>query len=910
MTVPPPKIDERSYSDIVEQTVTLVQQAKQAVQPTLEQLRSRTLAETIRTPAGDEIAAAGQHLVPAGEGMDALQEFQALIQQIAAAKQGQAVNVKLWQPGKQTDAGLALIRLFSRLAQLVSDRVNQVPDKYFLAFLNLIGTRITPPQPARVPLTFSLVDNSPEDALVPAGTQIAAPETEANPEAVFELEQDLVVVRSRLIAVVTPPDSDHTSIATGEGDETFAPFQADDDAAHVLYLGFDRPFPNRSVAIYIQVAPLEPGELAHQVTQLRQAAVSGSSTLAVESIWGLRPGQYVRLAPGSEFQEDVQINAVQPDDASASRRSSTGTLVLEQDAPAVLLKHDHPVKTRIVRIAPRPKLVWEYYATGGWQPLGVTDETAGLTERGLVRFIGPANWQAHTPEHTSTHCYWLRVRWVRGDYLVMPRLQQILTNTAWASAVVTTTNEVLGSSTGNPNQRFVANQVPVLPEQQLEVREVLSPADYADLTAVNPSQLTPAETSRGGQTAHWVHWQEVVDLYASQPRDRHYCLNRLTGEITFGDGFQGLIPPLGQGNIRLSRYQTGGGLQGNCPSGTIQQLRTTVPFVAGVTNYEPAGGGAAQEPLNRVQERGPKRLRHRDRAVTVQDIEDLAFEASPEVARAHAIAPEYAADLESLPVFHIPIEETSLTLTLTWQEQQVETLTVRLYGPGQSAPWHEQTLAKSPTADTGMTITLPEEPRLKFGESQATWRLVLSNAAAVNATGIAGSLSYGTSEQVIEVANLSPTPHRQASLTAGRVDVVIVPHTLGLRPTPSLGLVHQVETYLQARCSPTMALRVTEPHWVEVTVEATLVPTTVQAADSIRIQAQQLLAQFLHPLTGGADGRGWSFDRRPHASDIYAVLARVDGVDHIAELNVTPTPQTSRPDHFLIYSGAHTLILG
>jgi hypothetical protein len=49
-----------------------------------------------------------------------------------------------------------------------------VPEKNFLAFLNLIGTELLPPQPARAPLTFRLAENSPVDALVPAGTQAAA----------------------------------------------------------------------------------------------------------------------------------------------------------------------------------------------------------------------------------------------------------------------------------------------------------------------------------------------------------------------------------------------------------------------------------------------------------------------------------------------------------------------------------------------------------------------------------------------------------------------------------------------------------------------------------------------------------------------------------------------------------------
>jgi hypothetical protein len=55
---------------------------------------------------------------------------------------------------EQMDVGRALIRIFGRLVTKVSDRLNQVPEKNFLAFLDLIGGQLQPPQAAKVPLTF------------------------------------------------------------------------------------------------------------------------------------------------------------------------------------------------------------------------------------------------------------------------------------------------------------------------------------------------------------------------------------------------------------------------------------------------------------------------------------------------------------------------------------------------------------------------------------------------------------------------------------------------------------------------------------------------------------------------------------------------------------------------------------
>jgi predicted phage baseplate assembly protein len=134
-----------------------------------------------------------------------------------------------------------------------------------------------------------------------------------------------------------------------------------------------------------------------------------------------------------------------------------------------------------------------------------------------------------------------------------------------------------------------------------------------------------------------VQWQAVPDFYGSSGGDRHYILDYLTGQIYFGNDQAGRTPPQGRNNVRIS-YRTGGGSQGNRPAGNILQLKSAVPYVNGVTNLEPARGGADAESLEQIKQRGPKQIRHRFRAVTVQDYEDLAYEASSEVARAKAFA--------------------------------------------------------------------------------------------------------------------------------------------------------------------------------------------------------------------------------------------------------------------------------
>ena len=101
-------------------------------------------------------------------------------------------------------AGLsrAMVGIFSRLTEIVIRRLNGVPEKNFLAFLDLLGAAPLPPQPARVPLTFTLAAGVVTEAVVRPGTQVAAPPAEGEKEpTIYETERELVVTAARLDSV-------------------------------------------------------------------------------------------------------------------------------------------------------------------------------------------------------------------------------------------------------------------------------------------------------------------------------------------------------------------------------------------------------------------------------------------------------------------------------------------------------------------------------------------------------------------------------------------------------------------------------------------------------------------------------------------------------------------------------------
>lgn len=251
-----------------------------------------------------------------------------------------------------------------------------------------------------------------------------------------------------------------------------------------------------------------------------------------------------------------------------------------------------------------PALAWEYWNGRTWAGTTVQDGTETLVHSGIVGWLAPADI-ARKADFGLPECYWLRLRLAGGAYPHPPRLRRLLLNTTMAPRTMTFTNEVLGSSDGSTGQRFRTNHTPVLPDQELEVQESEMPTavEQAEIGTSEGEEAIRAAETTGPHTAVWVRWHEVPDFYGSGPRDRHYVLDHIEGEVRFGDDQNGLIPPRGLGNIRLTSYQTGGGARGNLAAGAIAELKTTLPYVDRVKSPAPALGGADAEPVEALRTR-------------------------------------------------------------------------------------------------------------------------------------------------------------------------------------------------------------------------------------------------------------------------------------------------------------------
>jgi predicted phage baseplate assembly protein len=82
-------------------------------------------------------------------------------------------------------------------------RLNRVPDRLHLKFLDLIGLRLRPPTPARTPLTFWFSAPATSPLTVPSGTQAATVRTESSAPVVFSTTEDVTAPPCRVAALLT-----------------------------------------------------------------------------------------------------------------------------------------------------------------------------------------------------------------------------------------------------------------------------------------------------------------------------------------------------------------------------------------------------------------------------------------------------------------------------------------------------------------------------------------------------------------------------------------------------------------------------------------------------------------------------------------------------------------------------------
>lgn len=425
-----------------------------------------------------------------------------------------------------------------------------------------------------------------------------------------------------------------------------------------------------------------------------------------------------------------------------------------------------------------PIIRWQYYnEKQQWEKISGIDSTMSLTRTGVIEFVFPL-------DSSQTRRFGVSAYWVRAVYedetasgsrdMVIPPITGVFLNTTPAVQCETFSNETVGSGSGSPDQVFSLTNVPVVSGSEeiwIDEFKTISAEEQERLREEGLYPVDAVTDAKGNATGFRVQWKRVESIVCASAEDRGYEIDYVSGQIVFGDGIHGKIPPTGADNI-TANYRCGGGREGNLAAFLVKDLKTSLPFMDRAFNPLAAGGGTGTETIEGLLRRGPGVLKHRNRAVTLDDFERLAFQSAGGIARVRCL----------------------------------------------------------------------------------------------------------------------PNMNDRREYCDGWVTVIVIPRTEEERPRLSLQLKRNVEGYLRYRAAYSLVeadfLRVIGPVYVDVSVEVGVVVSTVEDVPVVEVSCISRLREFLNPLTGGYEGRGWAFGRVPCFSDFYALLEKIEGVDHVVSLSI------------------------
>ena len=472
-----------------------------------------------------------------------------------------------WTDHGPSDIGITLIELFAWLTEGLIFRLNQVPDKNYVAFLNLLGITRNPPEPARTFLTFSVTSGA---RTLDPGIQVQTAPSESGAPIIFETDEKARILPVELDAAIRI------------------------DSVGIIVSG-------STVVSTNYVLPPAKGETLFINPAATVRLLLGFSDKAGETVrLPFRLSRPLSLA-GSVPSSDTEPNV----DLHWSFSSGAAT----------------PDK-------------WTHFSADTFP---IVDGTRRLSEDGVVEFEPPATWAKQKAATwkgglapTGTPAIEQEKFWVglniknKESKPLSLGIERILFNAVSAySALTLPEPEPLGTSDGTPFQVFQLSNGPLFREPGAE-------NPYGHLKVLVAGE----------------EWNQVEDL--DDGPGHSYRVDPVTAEISFGNHDpilgkgHGLIPPEAAAIVAQKgyRYVTGGAAS-NVGAATLISLRKAVEGVQRVTNLAAAYGGADQEPLDEAKRRAPELLRNRNRAVTKEDYEYLAMQASRELASACCLGPRY-----------------------------------------------------------------------------------------------------------------------------------------------------------------------------------------------------------------------------------------------------------------------------
>ena len=322
-----------------------------------------------------------------------------------------------WTDHNLSDPGITLIELFAWMTDIILYRLNRVPDKHFVKFMELVGMNLMEATPARADVTFWLTAPQPNAVVIPANTEVATTQTETEASTVFSTDLDLRIHPPKLIQILSRVSGGrdgkaaiqaHNMRRLEAGFEGLDVFSAVPQANDALYFGFENDLSNHLLGFETNFDP------------------AGGA--------GIAPGMPPYIWEASTGKAEPHWLPCEVDMDSTKGMNSQGRIRIHVPQMGKYAVHKHElywVRARIREIA-------EAESRQGMKPYSTSPR---------LRQVTVASWGGTVP---ATHSHLVE-------------------------------RESLGQSDGSPGQRYFLQQVPLLkrrPDERLRIQVENEPDQY------------------------------------------------------------------------------------------------------------------------------------------------------------------------------------------------------------------------------------------------------------------------------------------------------------------------------------------------------------------------------------------------------------------------------------------------
>ncbi len=876
-----------------------------------------------------------------------------------------------WQVSEDGDSGSALLKIFSQMVAGTLQRLNRVPEKNFIAFLDMLGVQLLPAQQSRAPVRFDLSKGAIKSVLIPAKTQLSAQSAQGSDSIFFETEKNILVTPAKLVAAYSVNSKRDNIFSSPPG------FLTEKQTPLETRLVSETK-PNDTSFFLDDAAEIKAGDI------LKIVNLSNYEYVEVDEVVDRRVNlkdQLTRAYPIDNTKVEKVVNW----ELFAGKNKQEhilylGYVGLFNITANVQVTLDLQAENSLTKLADSSLVRWEYW--------------------GKDRATQKLKW--HSFDNVA----------VASEQLILEKnnnheIQEIEINgikSPWIRCAIVRQSSEVNLPLINDLQEIQINNITVTVDSSAEAETTASPLDYC-LTFNNLQYKNKTEESKTGiafkpfQALEDKH-QTIYLGFDSPPLKGPISL--FWSLVVQADEESNRLPLNWQYYRRQKEKREWARLNVRDETNSLTQSGT-VEFIGPPDFARFSGFG---KPLYWIR---------------IVDVEDR-FNSQPDGFEQFANRPYISAP-----------KSEGIYLNTTWADQ-TKTIEREIVGSSNGQADQTFTLFQSPVLSeevwvnelTALTVEdrqkllrLAKQDKLQVKEVQdnqgnatqfwVKWQsradLLESeaddrhyeidrtfgkikfgngtegaippmgrknievtyqvgggkngNVARGQINRLNSSIAYinrvtnpepaqgGADMELLEQA-LERGPqmlkHRHRAVTAGdferlskqaspsvarvkclpninsegkselgSVTLIVVPESSEAKPQPSLRLKQQVKTYLQQRAVNLVTiskhLYVRSPAYIEIAIATSIIAISLEAVPDIELMTRQKLSAFLHPLTGGYKNRGWAFGRSPCLSDFYALLGSIPGVDRVDSLSIVSSngKEIQVPPYALVSSGEHQI---